>query len=509
MSKTENLTPYPVRLTSMTAKVAIALSVFLVLGTSCTAPEPESTARPEGEGTLETRGVAFDPSPPTVVRSCRSLQDAADYTVLCPERLPRNFRSVANCQPPTAPKADALVERGRAYGIDISHGSLHFAILGVGGPNKMGPQDHWDFVGARELAGHQGRLYYVPHDEMAFHAGHLVFYFHAHDHLYAASLHAHDQSRWDDLDVSQLERLLSSLRPANRLPGEKSIGGDVATRVVGEPLQIFEPGDGVVGGRTLWTTSYAASKVFRIANGAVSVTAEVPSNPYRGMLLLDGKLWISASGAGRVVALDGRTGEMLHSVATGSGPEDLTVLDGTLWVLNVQDATISGVDPVSAETIGSPIRLDGNPVALDSSKRHLWVVDCSIGSLLKVDPASRQTVASVEVGPGANDVETLEGSIWISDWSKGQVLRVAPATAQVVAEIPAGDTPGRLAGRSGSLWVADPRGRAITRIDSNTNEVIETLRLGDSPFDVVVGKQVVWVLDVGRVYGVRFARASR
>ena len=373
----------------------------------------------------------------------------------------------------------------------------------------MGPQNHWELIGEGTLAGHRGKTYYVPHDEMAYHAGHIVFYFQVRDRLYAASLHAHDQSGWDERDLNLLRRLIRSLRPANKLP--LAMGRSWGrSRLVGKPLPIFELSDAVMGGGAVWAESYATSKIFRIAAGAGAVdkVARVPPNPYRGMLLQDGKLWVSSSGAARVVALDIRTGKTLHTVGTGRGPQDLTMLEGMLWVLNVRDATISRINPVTAETLGPPLKIPGEPVAVDSLGGHLWVVDCAGGLLLKISPDSGELLASVEVGSGANDVEAFDGSLWISDWSAGKVVRVDSTTARVMAVIPAGDTPGRLAGRSGSLWVADPRGRQVLRIDSATNRVVEILRVGDSPSGVVVGNQIVWILDAHRLIRVRLALAK-
>lgn len=164
--------------------------------------------------------------------------------------------------------------------MDITHGSLHFGILGAGGLYKMGPQDHWDLVGERTLGGYEGTLYYTPHDEMAYHAGHLVFYFRARDHLYAASLHAHRQSGWDECDLRELERLLRSLRPANKLPLPKGGGGELGSRVVGKPLRVAGLSDAAMGGGVLWAESYPASKVFRIAKDAAREALRVPRNPY-------------------------------------------------------------------------------------------------------------------------------------------------------------------------------------------------------------------------------------
>lgn len=165
--------------------------------------------------------------------------------------------------------------------MDITHGSLHFGILGAGGLYKMGPQDHWDLVGERTLGGYEGTLYYTPHDEMANHAGHLVFYFRARDHLYAASLHAHRQSGWDECDLRELERLLRSLRPANKLPLPKGGGGELGSRVVGKPLRVAGLSDAAMGGASSGPSRTRRAKSFGSRRTRRARRCACPATPIR------------------------------------------------------------------------------------------------------------------------------------------------------------------------------------------------------------------------------------
>jgi YVTN family beta-propeller protein len=64
----------------------------------------------------------------------------------------------------------------------------------------------------------------------------------------------------------------------------------------------------------------------------------VPLNPLEGMLIHEGRLWVTSSGADRVSVIDATSGVRLRTADVGDGPGDLAVLDGSMWVLNELDS---------------------------------------------------------------------------------------------------------------------------------------------------------------------------
>jgi hypothetical protein len=274
---------------------------------------------------------------------------------------------VISCRPPTPPTAQRLRNGARIFGVDVHCGGsrplLHFGVIGAGGRDVMGPMEGWEDLGRRQLAGRTGRLYYSPVEGMTYHSGHLVFFFEVGGHRYAATLHAQSQSNWGRDDLESLQRLLAGLRPATRLtlPGDAP-PGELGSRVVGLPIGIYEVSDVAVGAGRVWAESYTTSWVFPIRDG----TAGEPLNPLEGMLIHEGRLWVASGGADSVAVIDARSGVRLRTVDVGDDPEDLALLDRSMWVLNVLDATIAPLDSATGEPAGEPVRVPGHPVALDA-----------------------------------------------------------------------------------------------------------------------------------------------
>jgi hypothetical protein len=450
--------------------------------------------------------VNFEPASHHIVTTCRRGQRQARFALLCPSSLPVNSASGFNCEPPASPSAQRLHQEGRTIGIDFQSTSLHFGILGPGGPAVTGPLEGWDDLGPRTLGGRRGRLYFAPHEGMSYHSGHLVFAFGYRGAQYAASLHAVGET-WDAQDVARLARLVAALRPARRIavPGGPS-RGRLGSVPVGPEIRIFDVTDITLDGGRAWAVSYANSKVFPIQGDVRGRPVRVPKNPLHGMLVHQGMLWIANSGADVVTGIDSESSARVVSAKAGDGPQDLAPLDGAIWVLNGLDATLSAFDPASGDTLGSPLAVPGRPVAFDAGFRRLWVADCKSGSVLALNPRSGEVVSVIEVGAGLNDVLVFDGSVWAAAWDAGIVARIDPESARVVARIPAGETPGELAaGRSG-LWAADAGAASILRIYPRSNRVIERVAVGRGPHGLAVGPRLIWVVDRNRVIRVR-ARA--
>jgi YVTN family beta-propeller protein len=443
--------------------------------------------------------VNLEPARSHVVATCRSAQRRAHFAVLCPSRLPINATSAFNCEPPLSPAAQRLHEGGRTIGIDIQSSSVHFGVLGPGGPGVAGPLEGWDDLGPKRLGGRRGLLYFAPHEGMSYHSGHVVFAFDYRGTPYAASLHARSEV-WAAQDVAVLGRLVAALRPARRMAvPERPARGRFGSRPVGPGIRIFDVSDVTLGGGRAWAVSYANSKVFPIEGNVRGRPVRVPKNPLEGMIVHRGILWIANSGADVVTGIDSESSTRLVRAKAGDGPQDLAVVDGAIWVLNALDATLSAFTPASGDALGSPLAIPGRPVAFDAGFGRLWVADCKSGSVLALNPSSGDVVSVIEVGPGLNDVLVYDGSVWASAWGAGSVVRIDPDSARVVARIPTGDTPGELAaGRSG-LWAADARSASILRIDPRTNEVIETVAVGEAPHGIAVGRRLIWVVDRNRL----------
>jgi DNA-binding beta-propeller fold protein YncE len=126
----------------------------------------------------------------------------------------------------------------------------------------------------------------------------------------------------------------------------------------------------------------------------------------------DGRVaYVSKIVAGTVARVDLASGEV-REAAAGKGAEGIEVApDGTVWVTNRAEDTVTVHDPETLDTLatlesqGFPIR-----VAFTPDGRHALVTNATAGTLSVFDATSRETRATVALKPeGETFRETLLG----------------------------------------------------------------------------------------------------
>ena len=167
-------------------------------------------------------------------------------------------------------------------------------------------------------------------------------------------------------------------------------------------------------GRLLVTTEGSdALLVVDVATGKVERAIDIgPGKGHMVALAGGGKVaYVSKVGAGTVVRIDLGSGEVLEKPA-GAGAEGIAVAtDGSVWVSNREDGTVTVHDPATLDVLdtldseGFPIRVVFTP-----SGRHALVTNARAATLAVFDAVSRTPVALVDLArPGATYRETMLG----------------------------------------------------------------------------------------------------
>jgi YVTN family beta-propeller protein len=245
-----------------------------------------------------------------------------------------------------------------------------------------------------------------------------------------------------------------------------------------------------------------------------------------------------------VAEIDVRGGRVVAAAPVGVRPGPIAFGSGSLWIANLDDQTISRVDPSSLRTVRN-IPVSAPPMGLAASADGVWVVEPnatpaqSSVSVSRIDPDFNQPGVPVQIpnvvpnAPGAvaaqgssvwvapsnglltrldalsgrvqgqpvdpnaspSGVAVGEGAVWLTDTDAGNVIRVDPTT-QVTA-IPVGNGPTAIAAGDGGVWVVDSLNETVVRIDPDTGSVAAIIPVGRSPAGVAVGGGSVWVANSG------------
>lgn len=132
--------------------------------------------------------------------------------------------------------------------------------------------------------------------------------------------------------------------------------------------------------------------------------------------------------------------ELLFEVPVGRHPRSIAVSpDGTLWVTNQDDATVSVLDPNGSLLAVLPLPRASKPfgLAMNSSRGVAYVALQATGELVALDLSNGALVSRVKVGPWATGVsvdvtgERIFVTRFISPADGGQVIELSAADLEV------------------------------------------------------------------------------
>jgi streptogramin lyase len=264
---------------------------------------------------------------------------------------------------------------------------------------------------------------------------------------------------------------------------------------------------GMTGGLVL--AALAAAVAF--ATGVLDRSAGAPASPgpvaaepialqqaTDRLALLDGKVWVLQIDTGRLARVDPATGGVEHfnaPVDLGGGAfPAIAAGAGSVWTTHA-NATVGGVDRVDPETVQAieHIRLPSAD-ALSVGSSGVWA-STREGALVRIDTRTN-ALDGAPVRAGQALVAVAEGAdaIWAADEAANDVVRVDPGSREVVVRVPVGAAPGRLAVAPDVVWVANLGDRTLTRIDSGTNRVAGApVSLGKEIQDIAIAAGRLWV----------------
>jgi DNA-binding SARP family transcriptional activator/ABC-type transport system substrate-binding protein len=206
---------------------------------------------------------------------------------------------------------------------------------------------------------------------------------------------------------------------------------------------------------------------------------------------------LAAVAPNTVVAFDIGSERVVAQAPVGSGPAMMAYGAGRLWVANVDDRTVSRIDPRTRKAVGPVVSLGARPGGLAFGAGALWVTDADGPVLLRIDPRFG-TVERIHLRPDrfaspGRGVAVGAGSVWVALGYPGRVERVDPRTRRVIAAVPVPGADALAFGES-ALWVGgyDVSGQ-LTRINPGTNSPApSTLRVTNPISALAVGEDAVW-----------------
>lgn len=222
--------------------------------------------------------------------------------------------------------------------------------------------------------------------------------------------------------------------------------------------------------------------------------------------LVGGEAEYEAAGA---IALDPDTGAVRETISFGTSPSNVAVGEGSVWVLDGDDQTVTQIDPETSR-VQRVFSTSSRPIDLAAGAGAVWVANGGsddLGdmprSVSRIDPASSVVVDTIDLPPppgghisgigglSRQKLAVTPEAVWVINPDQS-ISRIDPRTNAVVARVKARAQV--IAAGEGDVWIGQEGG--IAEIDTARNVVSRKIPLGeDTPSGLAVGAGSVWAAD--------------
>ena len=222
----------------------------------------------------------------------------------------------------------------------------------------------------------------------------------------------------------------------------------------------------------------------------------------------EGSVWVVNADDRTVSQIDAETRTLVRTFSTSATPTDVAVGAGSVWVGNAPSAgnlLPNSITRLDAETglvvdtieLGVPPRGHLFAVIAGLSRQHIaaaddavWVINPDL-TVSRIDPRSNRVVAHID-NVRAENIAVGEGEVWLTEGD--HLAEIDPSVNGVARRIQldAGGLAGLAVG-AGAVWAADPEGGNLWRVETGTSQRKRAIPLGTWIAGVTFGEGAVWV----------------
>ena len=254
----------------------------------------------------------------------------------------------------------------------------------------------------------------------------------------------------------------------------------------------------LAAGDYIWAEDHASTqKVYAFDPETGKVAGTVDLGRPCDLVAVGDEVWAVDLDAGKIVAIDPATFEIVGEVGGMVNPCGPQLVDGAIWL--AADPGIGRIDP-EARTL-TVTDLGGG--TFPGAGTPLWAAMFGTGTLHRIDTKSGKSVLEIEPPGGPSELLWLTvafDSLWASN-ETGGIFRMDPKTGAIENEIDMAN-PSRLLATTDAIWFTSYPTGVVGRIDPATNEVVYKVQLGGNPNGITEGFGSIWVSDTanGRLF---------
>ena len=73
-------------------------------------------------------------------------------------------------------------------------------------------------------------------------------------------------------------------------------------------------------------------------------------------------------------------------IPVGANPREIAIGEGSVWVANAGDDTVTRIDAASGEVVGEPIETGDDPIGIAVGDGAVWTANFRDGTVTKIEP---------------------------------------------------------------------------------------------------------------------------
>ncbi len=209
----------------------------------------------------------------------------------------------------------------------------------------------------------------------------------------------------------------------------------------------------------------------------------------------EGSVWITNRGDATVSRIDPASHQVLATILVGGDPGGIAVAGRSVWVTDQSGTSVARINPEVNRVVGH-VRVGNQPDAIAAGPQGLWVANSADSTVMRIDPRSGRAGEPVGVGADPSAIAVTDDAVWVADGIDRNVWSFDAATPKVQHQYPIGLGATGLAVAAGNVWVANQLDGTVTELEADSGKTIATIPVGNGPTGAAVDSSgKVWVTD--------------
>jgi YVTN family beta-propeller protein len=198
-----------------------------------------------------------------------------------------------------------------------------------------------------------------------------------------------------------------------------------------------------------------------------------------------------------LVAIDPKTNRVVASIPVGSKPASVAFGNGSVWVGDAADGTVTRIDPVTRTAVKT-IGIAAPAIDLAAGDGSIWAATGGFGTIVRIDPTANDVARRIQLGapsnpivPAASAVAEGNGQLWVGTFDG--LAEFDPGSGRLEGKVDLGKSAAhQIALGNGTVWASLDTSYARA-VDASSRHLTAQFYAGTGVFAIALDSSAVWL----------------